>query len=68
MHSLLLSWLQEEFLSLVPVNCTHSSQNVKIVHSLTQGTSVCTVQWVNLGGNYLHNSICVAVLSRNEDC
>lgn len=49
-HSELLSWLQEDFLSLVPVNSAHSSQNVKIVLSLTQGTSVCTEQWINLGG------------------
>lgn len=48
--SLLLSWLQEEFLSLLPVNSTPSSQNVRPVHSLTQGTLVCTELRVNLGG------------------
>lgn len=30
-YSLLLSWLQEDFLSLMPVNSTHSSQNVKVL-------------------------------------
>lgn len=54
-NCVLLSWLQEDFFSLVPES-THGSQNVKIMHRLTQGALVFTVKWV-------HISVCHDVLS-----
>lgn len=52
-NSMLLSWLQDDFFSLVPES-THGSQNVKIMHRLSQGTSVFTANWL-----HTHISVCL---------